>query len=316
MLNQTIFEESQQVYQFSQLQPQPFPLPLPQQQLQQQPYPMQWIPQLYYPNPYVPYNYGSQDSDMSSGPLFPIPYPQMNHLNPMPQFGYELPRIKSLEEYENSTQMIGEPLALNQHNQSYSLTPMDQAHQMQNTMIISYPRLMLVGPGSATSSPVQQSNSAEPTTVIASPYISDSPLIDSKSKTKRVLPGPIKATKPILSYDDATGEEVLKFRYTDFKIVKEFALRIPRENCINCSEITEDFKKRNCLYPNAMVPVDQYQGRRYKYENECNEVGWIISWYNKDIRGRKGILQRAVDSWRNTRNDKRVRSRRVRGVSK
>ncbi|KAH3684732.1 hypothetical protein WICPIJ_004318 [Wickerhamomyces pijperi] len=139
---------------------------------------------------------------------------------------------------------------------------------------------------------------------------------------KKTLPGPMRATEPILKKDPQTNDDLLTFKYTDNKIVKEFTVRLP--STTSASEtiqetlakipLSDAFKKANSLYPNAMVSESSYQGRRFKYETECNEIGWMICWFNEQIRGRKGILQRAVDSWRNTRSDDSLKSRRVRGV--
>jgi hypothetical protein len=52
------------------------------------------------------------------------------------------------------------------------------------------------------------------------------------------------------------------------------------------------------------------------YETECNTVGWALAELNPCLRGKRGLIQRAVDSWRNSNQDPRLRSRRVRRMAK
>lgn len=123
--------------------------------------------------------------------------------------------------------------------------------------------------------------------------------------------GPIPASKPKISMDEKTGEELITFSYSKQKVIREFTVRVPLEK-FDTSSLTEEFKKDNCVYPKAVIPIEQYKGNRYKYETECNEMGWTLSWFNEEIRNHRGLIQRAVDSWRNTRPDKSIRSRRAR----
>ncbi|CAG8610012.1 5643_t:CDS:2 [Paraglomus brasilianum] len=79
---------------------------------------------------------------------------------------------------------------------------------------------------------------------------------------------------------------------------------------VQISEIDEVFKRDNCLYLRANCREDQYKGNRWSYERECNELGWKLAWLNKSvIDGKRGLLQRAVDSYRN--RNPTMRSRRV-----
>jgi len=52
------------------------------------------------------------------------------------------------------------------------------------------------------------------------------------------------------------------------------------------------------------------------YETECNTVGWALAELNPCLRGKRGLIQRAVDSWRNSNQDPKLRSRRVRRMAK
>ncbi|RAL64911.1 hypothetical protein DID88_001504 [Monilinia fructigena] len=55
---------------------------------------------------------------------------------------------------------------------------------------------------------------------------------------------------------------------------------------------------------------------QWVYETECNTVGWALAELNPCLRGKRGLIQRAVDSWRNSNQDPRLRSRRVRRMAK
>lgn len=64
------------------------------------------------------------------------------------------------------------------------------------------------------------------------------------------------------------------------------------------------------VYPRANLPKECYRGNRWAYETECNVLGWKLAWLNAaEISGKRGLIQRAVDSYRN-RNPS-MRSRRV-----
>lgn len=63
------------------------------------------------------------------------------------------------------------------------------------------------------------------------------------------------------------------------------------------------------VYPRANVPKETYQGNRWNYETQCNILGWKLAWINPDIVGKRGLIQRAVDSYRN--RTPAMRSRRV-----
>lgn len=133
---------------------------------------------------------------------------------------------------------------------------------------------------------------------------------------RRKLPGPISAsTTPITVQRDASGVNWLSFTYT-----RESVRKIYRVCCdiggVALSTLPADFRAANCVYPRACVPPDQYIGNRQRYETECNAIGWSLAWINSELRGQRGLIQRAVDCWRNTNADPKMRSRRVRKISK
>ena len=64
------------------------------------------------------------------------------------------------------------------------------------------------------------------------------------------------------------------------------------------------------MYPRANLPRETYRGNRWAYETECNVLGWKLASLNaNEIAGKRGLIQRAVDSYRNRYPS--MRSRRV-----
>ncbi|KAF7680997.1 hypothetical protein TCON_2390 [Astathelohania contejeani] len=128
------------------------------------------------------------------------------------------------------------------------------------------------------------------------------------------------ASQPYIRIVD--GEERLCFKYNT-KVSEcalnamprteleehEFVVRYDLES-VDLSKINEKFKMDNCIYPRANCPEDQYTGNRWHYETECNRLAWqFVSLNPVLLYGKKGLIQRAVDSYRNI--NKQSRSRRV-----
>ncbi|KAI1379698.1 hypothetical protein F4677DRAFT_291168 [Hypoxylon crocopeplum] len=128
-------------------------------------------------------------------------------------------------------------------------------------------------------------------------------------------PGPIPATTPLVVRQDNNGVQWIAFEYSRDRVKMEYTIRCDVES-VNTDELTSDFKTENCVYPRACCPKDQYRGNRLQYETECNTVGWALAQLNPCLRGKRGLIQRAVDSWRNSNQDPRLRSRRVRRMAK
>jgi hypothetical protein len=95
----------------------------------------------------------------------------------------------------------------------------------------------------------------------------------------------------------------------------EYTIRCDVESVV-VDTLSQDFKTENCVYPRACCSKDQYRGNRLVYETECNAVGWALAELNPALRAKRGLIQRAVDSWRNSNQDPRLRSRRVRRQAK
>ncbi|KAK9456058.1 hypothetical protein V1511DRAFT_457726 [Dipodascopsis uninucleata] len=144
---------------------------------------------------------------------------------------------------------------------------------------------------------------------------------NSKSKSyghrsnRSCPPGPIPAAPPALVRRDEHGVEWIAFQYSKDRVRTEYCIRCDIDS-VDVNMLSRSFRKDNCIYPRADVPEHQYLGNRHKYENECNRIGWALADLNPVLRGKRGLIQRAVDSWRNSNADPKVRSRRVRRLSK
>ncbi|KAI0467380.1 hypothetical protein F4859DRAFT_506758 [Xylaria cf. heliscus] len=128
-------------------------------------------------------------------------------------------------------------------------------------------------------------------------------------------PGPIPATTPLVVRQDNNGVQWIAFEYSRDRVKMEYTIRCDVES-VNTDELGADFRTENCVYPRACCTKDQYRGNRLQYETECNTVGWALAQLNPCLRGKRGLIQRAVDSWRNSNQDPRLRSRRVRRMAK
>ncbi|KAI5302344.1 hypothetical protein KEM56_000773 [Ascosphaera pollenicola] len=128
-------------------------------------------------------------------------------------------------------------------------------------------------------------------------------------------PGPIPATTPLLVRTDASGVQWISFEYSRDRAKIKYVIRCDVES-VNIDGLSTEFKTENCVYPRAFCKPDEYKGNRLNYENECNTVGWALAELNEQLRGKRGLIQRAVDSWRNSNKDPRLRSRRVRRLAK
>lgn len=128
-------------------------------------------------------------------------------------------------------------------------------------------------------------------------------------------PGPIPATTPLVVRQDGDGVQWISFEYSRDRIKMQYIIRCDVE-AVNVDTLSQQFKTENCVYPRACCSKDQYRGNRLVYETDCNAVGWALAKLNPLLRGKRGLIQRAVDSWRNSNQDHRLRSRRVRRMAK
>lgn len=103
------------------------------------------------------------------------------------------------------------------------------------------------------------------------------------------------------------GIEWLIFTYSTKGHIQEYHIRGDLDD-IGPDEIPEDFKADNCVYPRALVPREAYIGNRWEYETAVNEIAWKLCWRNPGVlSGKRGLIQRAVDSYRNRTPENRSR---------
>lgn len=124
------------------------------------------------------------------------------------------------------------------------------------------------------------------------------------------------ASQPYIRILD--GEERLCFKYNTKISEKalnamprsdleenEFSVRFDLET-VDITKLNEKFKVDNCVYPRANVPFEMYTGNRWEYETECNMLAWqFVSLNPILLYGKKGLIQRAVDSYRNINKQSR-----------
>jgi hypothetical protein len=134
------------------------------------------------------------------------------------------------------------------------------------------------------------------------------------AKTK-ATPGPIPATTPLVLRQSKNGVQWIAFNYSLDRVTTEYKIRCDVES-VSIEELTQEFKMSNCVYPRACCNRIKYEGNRLGYESMCNAVGWALAKLNPSLREKRGLIQRAVDSWRNSDQDPRLRSRRVRRMEK
>jgi len=113
------------------------------------------------------------------------------------------------------------------------------------------------------------------------------------------------ASTPQVEYRD--NIEWLHFTYSTKGHVQEYCIRVDIDE-LSLDEIPEDFKNENCVYPRALVPKEMYTGNRWEYESNVNDVAWKLTWRNPSVLcGKRGLIQRAVDSYRNRTSENRSR---------
>ena len=117
------------------------------------------------------------------------------------------------------------------------------------------------------------------------------------------------ASAPVLHHEGCTGAAFIRFQYPNKGQHLEYSLRADIDH-ISADELPEDFRRENCVYPRAYCGLDAYVGNRYEYETQVNDIAWRLTWLNRDVlAGKRGLIQRAVDNYRNL--FKESRSRRV-----
>ncbi|KAK4502415.1 hypothetical protein PRZ48_005840 [Zasmidium cellare] len=241
----------------------------------------------------------------------------------MPQQMY-YPQYQMQQQPQQSPYAQHPPSAAASHHSSMTSAPgMLMSHQ-QPQQQMQQPQ-----PGHPPSSMIDtkpsQSSLQRPPSVIAPPQStpqSSGPGMHGQMSTaspngpnSSAAPGPIPATTPLVVRQDNNGVQWIAFEYSRDRVKMEYTIRCDVES-VNVDELSQDFKSANCVYPRACCGKEQYKGNRLHYESECNAVGWALAQLNPNLREKRGLIQRAVDSWRNSNQDVRLRSRRVRRMAK
>lgn len=198
-----------------------------------------------------------------------------------------------------------------------TVMPSQQPSQpMQPTTLSSHPQPNLVSSiPPEQSTPSLPSVASQPQVMPRTPQKPGLLSIPRKSASPAVntdrIPGPIPAKTPRIVRQDDNGVPWIVFRYSRDRVETEYTIRCDVES-INAEELSQDFMSANCVYPRARCKKHLYKGNRFAYESDCNSVAWALASLNPSLREKRGLIQRAVDSWRNSNRDSRLRSRRVR----
>ncbi|CAG7957236.1 unnamed protein product [Penicillium olsonii] len=277
----------------------------------QRPYP----PMYHTPQSSSPASVASQPQDQHGRPLYGHspqvppqmfnyhPYSPMNPVQPSPYATHHSPQQHPLTTQPLMMPPHKAPVQMSQHQSPHIPTTAMSASPIMklDTSQHPQPQQQMLNPPSATSNHGMTANNP-----LASP---------TQGSSSNAAPGPIPATTPLVVRQDASGVQWIAFEYSRDRVKMEYTIRCDVESVV-VDTLSQDFKTENCVYPRACCSKDQYRGNRLVYETECNAVGWALADLNPALRGKRGLIQRAVDSWRNSNQDPRLRSRRVRRQAK
>lgn len=250
------------------------------------------------------------------------PYQPMGSQPPPPAYPPHAPVT-----HQNHQAMTSQPAMMMPQSASHNpLAPQPHQHQAHHAQppMSSSPRLKMESKSSVQAKKAshqqqqQQPPQQQPLPQAHSGQNGGGPLstpTSAGSGANAAAPGPIPATTPLIVRQDRNGVQWIKFEYSRDRIKMEYTIRCDVES-VNTDELEHDFKMKNCVYPRACCSKEEYRGNRQAYETECNTVGWALAHLNMSLREKRGLIQRAVDSWRNSNQDPRLRSRRVRRMAK
>ncbi|KAL1971000.1 hypothetical protein VTN77DRAFT_2834 [Rasamsonia byssochlamydoides] len=249
-------------------------------------------------------NIYAQSPQMASQMFGYQPYSSMNPVHPSPYTPH--PPTPQLP-------LTTQPLLMPPQTNA---APIQHQHQQTHaTAMTGSPRTKME-PISQQRTQVQRAVLTPHTATTAPPMSSSNTQTTQPSGTSpNAAPGPIPATTPLVVRQDSNGVQWIAFEYSRDRVKMEYTIRCDVES-VNVDDLSQEFKTENCVYPRACCSKEQYRGNRLVYETECNAVGWALAQLNPPLRGKRGLIQRAVDSWRNSNADPRLRSRRVRRMAK
>jgi hypothetical protein len=281
-------------------------------QMQRPPYP----PMYHTPQSSSPASVASQPQDQHGRNLyaqsphmppqmFYQPYAPMNPVQPSPYATHHSPQQHPLTTQSLMMPSHKAPVQMPPHHPPHIPTTAMSTSPIMKLDTSQHPNLsqqQMLNPPSANSAHGISANNP-----LASPQHAGS--------SSSAAPGPIPATTPLVVRQDSNGVQWIAFEYSRDRVKMEYTIRCDVESVV-VDTLSQDFKTENCVYPRACCSKDQYRGNRLVYETECNAVGWALAELNPALRAKRGLIQRAVDSWRNSNQDPRLRSRRVRRQAK
>lgn len=256
--------------------------------------------------PYTSHHAQSQQHQMNSQPMLPYqsttPQLSQGQVTPHHSTISSSPRLKSevSQQYQQAPQARSGMVPPQQQQQQQ---PQQQPQQPQQQQHQGLPPASVALQQAAQQHAQQQQQSQQNQQGPNAPPGSNA------------APGPIPATTPLVVRQDGNGVQWIAFEYSRDRVKMEYTIRCDVES-VDANALSQEFKSENCVYPRACVPKEQYKGNRLAYETDCNQVGWALAELNACLRGKRGLIQRAVDSWRNSNQDPRLRSRRVRRQAK
>ncbi|KAL7275505.1 hypothetical protein RUND412_001546 [Rhizina undulata] len=225
----------------------------------------------------------------------PMPNPLYGYAQPYPPMPTGPPSYATQSQHHNLT---SQPLLMSQSSGPGMAQQPHQSHLSQTP----------TSGAKISQTPIHRPSSSTPSSANGKPP-------SGSAINPNAAPGPIPATTPLVVRQDNNGVQWIAFEYSRDRVKMEYTIRCDVES-INIDSLSHEFKTENCVYPRACCSKEQYRGNRLVYETECNTVGWALAELNPCLRGKRGLIQRAVDSWRNSNQDPRLRSRRVRRMAK
>lgn len=241
-------------------------------------------------------------------------YQPQSHYQPMPHHPTASTYAQHAAHHPQQA-MTSQPNMMMSHNAPQSQMAQHAAQQHAQAGMTGSPR-----PKIEPQVPARLQKQAQTSPMPQAQHQPSAPQLQSPGNTApgvnpNAAPGPIPATTPLVVRQDGNGVQWIAFEYSRDRVKMEYTIRCDVES-VATDELSPEFKQENCVYPRACCPKDQYRGNRLMYETDCNRVGWALAQLNPPLRGKRGLIQRAVDSWRNSNQDPRLRSRRVRRMAK
>ncbi|KAF4968622.1 hypothetical protein FSARC_3997 [Fusarium sarcochroum] len=85
---------------------------------------------------------------------------------------------------------------------------------------------------------------------------------------------------PMIERYDGDGVGWIAFEYSMNQVNMEYTIRCDVES-VDTDELAHE-----------------YRGNRWDWETHCNRLGWALAELNFCLRGKRGLIQRAVNIWR------------------